>query len=191
MYLTVNFDHEMGHLVVKEGDPACISPHIAECAADAYAALRHVQRYGNDTDFFTSYNRSYNIVLGNSPDHYTDAVLQKVRQLCQERDISKLSLRETAQLAGKLAVEYGFNEEKLDKVKSAFQAVAQIFREAVKKGERVDQDKILKKVLEITQTHKNDPDICAAGNQYINSPYIRNYLREKSAALKAQGPKTL
>jgi hypothetical protein len=39
------FDHEMGHLVVKEGSPGPFSnDHMTECAADAFATLRHVQR---------------------------------------------------------------------------------------------------------------------------------------------------
>ena len=112
--------HEIGHNVVKNG--FSLDTHSAECAADAYTALRHIQIFGNNrTDFFKYYgNRASTIVLGISPIHYTNNVTQKIKQLSKEIDISKLSLPKTAKLAEKIALENKLDKKTLQKISKAF-----------------------------------------------------------------------
>ena len=42
-------DHEMGHFLA---DDETISQHISESISDAHASLRHVARFGNNTNYF-------------------------------------------------------------------------------------------------------------------------------------------
>ena len=78
------FDHETGHLVVESGlSSPSVTQHLAECAADAYAVLRHVQRFGLETNFFENFVRAEHVVLDTSPINYTDDVVQGIRHFIQ------------------------------------------------------------------------------------------------------------
>ncbi|MFH1159001.1 MAG: hypothetical protein V1721_09035 [Pseudomonadota bacterium] len=169
-------NHEIGHLVVENGYayvPA--SKHLADCAADAYAALRHIQQFGKETDYFEYYSFAHAAVFGNSTSHYTDDVIQRVKQLSEETDISRLSLRETAELAGKIALEYSLNEKTLKKISTAFSPVA----DAYKKAGGLD-DTVLRKCIEVMREHKDDPDIFKAGARFLNYPSYKEGLENKA-----------
>jgi hypothetical protein len=169
-------DHELGHLVVKNGMLA--GGHLGECAADAYAALRHVQRFGKETDLFQNYNRAYTIVLGFSRIHYTDHVTQKVKQLAQETDITGLSLTETAALAGDIALAHQLDLAVLDKITAAYRPVAAACERQI--GSRKDivaalyqQDNaawemMCRETLAVMKAHQNDADIFASGKHFLS-----------------------
>ena len=51
MKLIFTLDHEIGHHIMRNGFPVGgVSPQEAESAADAFAMLRHIQRFGKNTD---------------------------------------------------------------------------------------------------------------------------------------------
>ena len=178
------FNHEIGHLVVKNGT-GFAPKHLAECAADAYAALRHVQQFGKDTDFFEYFNRAHVIVLGLTPSHYTDAVIQRVKQLSEEMDIGGLSLQETAKLAGEIALDCELKEITLEAISEAFAPVHRFCRAMGDPGDIVsklynDGDEtwplLFKETLEVIKKHQNDPDVVAAGRQFLSHPARKNFI---------------
>ena len=172
MYKIAEFDHEIGHLVVKNGccSSSTVSEHLAECAADAYAALRHVQRF-KETDFLDYYSKADQIVMDLSPIHYTDDVMQRVRSLMNETDITGLSLSETAALAGKIAQDYSLDDTTLQKISTAFEPAAAVYEE---RGWGSNGNAVLKECIEVMRKYQNDPDIYAAGKRLLDRPDIKN-----------------
>ncbi|MFH1158997.1 MAG: hypothetical protein V1721_09015 [Pseudomonadota bacterium] len=176
MRAIADLDHEIGHLIVENGFSSSVAcEHLAECAADAYAALRHIQHFGRKTDYFEYCTYVDQVVLGLSPKHYTDAVTQRVKQLAGETDISGLSLRETAALAGKIALECSLDDKTLEKISVAFSPAANAFKEA---GEL--DDAVFLNCIEVMLEHKDDPDVYRAGERFLNRPDIKEYLENKA-----------
>ncbi|MBI3440277.1 MAG: hypothetical protein HY052_00450 [Proteobacteria bacterium] len=169
------FDHEMGHLVVKEGWPDDSRPHIAECAADAYAVLRHLQRFGGATDIFEQapYTVAVQAIFEPPPIHYTSAAIQQVARLHQGGilDIFSLSLQETARVAGDIALQYSLDDNTLDKIHAAFSPVRERYKES-----RRDEQKILKAIIQVMRDNKNDHDIYRAGKLYLHSAGAKEHL---------------
>ncbi len=167
-------DHEIGHHILKNGYfSAEISRQQAEAAADAYAMLRHIQRFGKNTDHAAFYDddRASRIILLSDPEHYTADAIQGAIRLADEMDISGLSLRETAALAEKIADKYRMDDETLDKICKAFEPAAEIFKEA--KGWN---GACLKEVVEAMRKHKKDPDIVMAGKRFFNIPSRKEFV---------------
>jgi predicted alpha/beta hydrolase family esterase len=169
MSRTCYFHHEMGHILVKNGLGEFLSPNLKECAADAFAALRHIQIFGRDTDFFLHYSHAHSVVFGSSASHYTDDALQRVKQLSEEtkgiegKDISKLSLRDTLNLAKKIANEYQTNEITLDNIAKAFSSA--------KKAN--GWPAICREVVSVMEKNRNDPEVFEAGKRLLNYPSLK------------------
>lgn len=180
------FDHEIGHFVVKNGYTR--NHHLNECAADAFAALRHIQRFGLKTELFSYYNRAHGMVIGGSPIHYTDMAVQRVRQLSMEMDVRRLSLCETAALAEKIAHQCRLSPTVLAKVSAAYLPV----KEACKKHmgslievadklyheDKEDWSFFCKKVMAVVRKHRHDPDIFRAGHQFLMYPPRKKFMEK-------------
>jgi len=183
-------DHELGHLVVKNGVPTRLlsSHHTAECAADSFAALRHVQRFGTKTGWFKTYNRAHTIIFNLSPIHYTSAVIQKIENLRKIKDISKLSLKETAKLAEEIASKYAIKPEAMARINKAFENLSKIYKEKTnydnpnKRGHwnklsRRDKVIILKELVRTMLKNKNDHDIYRAGKLFIDLRDVKDLIK--------------
>jgi hypothetical protein len=100
-----SFDHETGHLLCKEG----YGPHnFNECVADAYAVLRHFQRFGmEDTSAIKNLlaMRTLEMIFGQDGSHFTAPVVAKILADAQKTDFSGLSPAATAALAHRYAAE--------------------------------------------------------------------------------------
>lgn len=176
------FDHEMGHLVVKEAWPQNSSPHIAECAADAYAVLRHLQRFGNATDIFecAPFNIAEHALL-QSTIHYSSAAIQAVERIRTEGkiDIAALSLQDTSRLAGEIGSRYSFAEETLEKIYDAYAPARQFYDLHSR-----DFNGFTRAVVEVMRQNKDDHDIYRAGKLYLSRPDVKDRL----ASLKKTEP---
>ncbi len=173
------FDHEMGHIVVpngSQGKPA----HLSECAADAYAALRHLQRFGTATDILghAPYMAAESALFEPFPLHYTSAVFQKIARIRQEGeiDIQALSLQETAALAGKIAIDYAYSDITLGKIHSAYARAR-----AAEREERSDWARVVCCVAAAMLEHRHDDDIYRAGKLYLGRPEIKRLIGTKLA----------
>ena len=169
-----DFWHEIGHFVVKNGFSfgTVSKDNLAESAADGYAAFQ----LGKETDFFKNYNRAHQIVLGKSPIHYTEKTLQIVEQFLEETDISKLSLHETAELAGKIALENHLDDKTFWKLRIVFFPIASVLEKAGGKW----NNNVLKECIEVIQENADDSDILQAGIRFLSRSDVKKHLKNEA-----------
>lgn len=97
-------DHEIGHIVVKGGFET--GPTVRdEASADAYAMIRHIQRFGTDTGFleWASWQRANDAVYGLNFRRMTSNVIDQIIEDSKNIDFKKLSPQQTAEMARKYA----------------------------------------------------------------------------------------
>ncbi len=157
-------EHEAGHFIVENGLGA--SPHLGECAADAFATLRHIQRFGGMTEDAAAELAHHAVFETPPPIHYTSAVVQKIRNMHDggKIDIRGLSLEKTAALAAKIAAAYALDDATLGKISDAFAPVNWIV--ATDKRPLSDSGKlrdIFKTIAEVMLDNRHDEDIYRAG----------------------------
>jgi len=194
MILIFALDHEIGHHILKYGYPfyGVVSDEFAESAASTYAMLRHIQRFGNDTDHLgeESERTAYTIILRGDTAHYSSDSIERAIQVSQERDISGLSLTQTAALADKIAAEYHLSDATLDKIRIAYLPVKRACEAQIGSGFDISkklygQDKdaytlFCRQTIAVMKQHQNDPDIIKAGERFLNYPPIRNFMVESA-----------
>lgn len=166
MQLLYAFDHEMGHLVVRNGNLATIDfafRHLSECAADAFASLRHLQRYGSATGL-PSLSRAFTIVDGVSPIHYTDKVINRVQEIAAVRDVSKLDLRQTAELAADIAWACRTPGKELLRLTEIFAPVARAYA-----CFRKENSIVYRTAAWVAMENKGDSAVMKAVKDYFNS----------------------
>lgn len=179
-------DHELGHHVVKTG----FNPpyrHLGEASADAFGALRHIQRFGMDTDMFKFLTKGGSVVLGTSPIHFTASVILRVREVAEQIDITKLTLQETAQLAGDIAAEAQVPPKTLDKLTSAFAPAARFYTQEMGSpreiGDRLmAQDpkslaSFVRETVAVMRANKDDHDIVKTGRTFLTHPAIEKFIK--------------
>ncbi len=166
------FDHEMGHLLVDEGQK--LGHHSSECAADAFAVMRHVQRFGDATDIFDHAPAfTARVAVLTSKIHYTSIAMARVAQLHRSGavDIARLSLKETARLATEIARGYSLEKRVVDKIHNAFSPARALYNDVVTLP-------IVKKVVEILAEKKDDIDIWRAGKLFLQASDTRAFLQQ-------------
>lgn len=187
-------DHEIGHHVVKSGypsSPSGVSLHRAECAADAYGILRHIQRFGKNTPFsrITAMRKAGSIVLFADVAHYTTDLIQAIIRLSETEKVSTLSLQETAALAEKIASECLLTGQVLEKIRAAFLPVHNACKEHIgsmwEVTEKLHQEDrgayafFLHKTLAVMRQHQSDPDIFKAGQRFLTAyPAMKTFMAE-------------
>jgi hypothetical protein len=185
------FDHEIGHFVLKNGYPAAgVSAQKAECAADAFAMLRHIQRFGPHTNQVRNHAQgiTYGIILDNDTAHYTGKALQKAVRHAKQKDISGLSLKETAKLAEEIADECAIEGKILRKIGKAFQrARRHLDKEMGTRSKVIDKwvcrdekamPSFCRETLDVMKKHWDDPDIFGAGRLLMRDPHAMNFMEE-------------
>lgn len=180
-------EHEIGHRVVPQG---FASGHIGECAADAYACLRHIQIYGSKTDFFKQIKKASTIVLGNSPIHYTQSIFDAVSQLAEQTDVSKLTLKETAELADTIASQHHIRPTELLQIRKAFSPAHELYRKKI--GDKVAiTDKLFEEdadaytlfcteTFKVIQQNPQNAAVVKAGKEFLQSQSVATFILKKA-----------
>jgi len=170
-----NYNHEMGHLLVENGTPSdknyddLYSRHLAECAAEAFKAIRHHQEFGNSTDYVAMNNFSQFLVSGESPIHYTDIINHKIREISLTKDLSKLSMKEVVIIAGNIAKEYSLTEKELKNI-------TEIFKPTIKCYKKTNNyTTMARECFNVMEANKDNHNIYRIGKLFLNSPYIIKY----------------
>lgn len=123
--LSFVLDHEIGHAVTAYGRASAHSKTLHECCADAYAAMRQIQRFGAETGAVSDLRlrRAQRIVSLQGPRHaahFTSFTLDKVLEVAQTTPLQKLSAEQTARLAERIAIAHTPNDHVVDNVAKAF-----------------------------------------------------------------------
>ena len=114
--------HETGHTITSSALTADTKRPLTESAADAYAALRFLQRFGEDAVPFlsmVSWLRAYNAVKGYTK-HVTTTVLDKIIADSATVDFSKLTPAETIKRAEDYTNEWAPEASVLKEARKAF-----------------------------------------------------------------------
>ncbi len=127
MQVLDNYNEAMARLIVKGGSTSksdsLEKQHQAECAVMAYKALRHKQRFGNETSFTEANSTLKSVMLGfRSPAFITDGIIQKVEEIAEDKyfDLKTLTYAETVQLAGDIAEKYKLDKETLHQMTKSY-----------------------------------------------------------------------
>ncbi len=182
-------DHEIGHLVVEKASTTVpgLPVHVMECAADAYASLRHFQRFGGHTDFaeHAPGSMALEATLYHSKHHYTSATIEAVIALYRQSPakIKSLSLKETAELAGELAFAHALKPQVLNKVETAFAPARKAWLEQPR-----DWAKVAAALVEVVRSHPDDTNIRTAGILSVKRADIWHYVPEADKAFISPPP---
>jgi hypothetical protein len=197
-----NLDHEIGHHIVRNGLPSPekgVTLHKAEAAADAFAALRHIQRFGKNTGQAgnRAENIAYCIILFSDMVHYTSGAIQRAFGIADEMgdDFFNLPLQETAELAAKIADETALDGLTLKKIAEAYLPIAGYCRasmgspqEIVRKLYDPEATEALAVFCQGTVTvmanpvHRSDADIFNAGKRFLSAPQLQEFMTKAAAA---------
>jgi hypothetical protein len=111
------FDHETGHVLSPETDGT-----LSENTADAYAVIRHVQRFdGTETGIgYTSWKRTVQFILAGKTSHLTTFTVDKILMDRESADFVSLSPAATAKIAKEYARLHTPDEARLKKLSRAF-----------------------------------------------------------------------
>jgi hypothetical protein len=192
MRILYNLDHEIGHHILKNGYSPQNAWNGAESVSDAYATLRHIQRFGMNTGRIGGYgeSRAFLIVLCPEMGHYTTNTVQEAYKTAQKTDISKLSLPETAALAEKIAEATVADGLTLEKIVRAYEPAQRAVTKEIgnipailEKLYAKDKEAyalFCREVVAVMKKNVDDPDIFKAGKQFLSYPPIKQFMQQKA-----------
>lgn len=186
-------DHELGHRVVRNGSYRDVSVNHAESAADAHAMLRHIQRYGNDTNFSKNYGRrrASSVVLLGDTGHYTEPAVRRAVELSRHIELKGLSLETIADLAAEIADETAGEPAKLNDLREAFLPVWILCRSMYGSPNAIltklyEQDPdaydlICRKTLEVMKDNADNPDVQKVGKDFLTGiPPVARFMKKQA-----------
>lgn len=139
-------DHELGHAITlltidKQSMKTSSFGNKAECEADAYAMIRHYQRYGSQSSFpeYVRDLRNMNAVHKMDVTHWTSRAVQKVIDLNKQGKLQNLTPQQARDLAVKIAQETHLSADAEHNVGKAFKPVVM----GMAKQKMADGDKIM------------------------------------------------
>ena len=112
-------DHELGHALCSHGTPWNTVLHkdfsnLGECQADAYAMIRHLQRYGADSPFPQKYAefRTARAIHGDL-NHWTARAIEQVIELNRKGAIKDLTPHQSRDLAIQIAEKAALSHDEM------------------------------------------------------------------------------
>ncbi|MCE9508225.1 MAG: hypothetical protein K8R48_07960 [Alphaproteobacteria bacterium] len=142
------FDHELGHALI----PNALyndGRNKAECIADAYGVIRHLQRYGADSaviDVLVQQRALQFIFRRDRASHLTSPVTEQILARRHEIAWDSLTPAETQQLAWRFAMEYAVQPILLDSIDKDFKKF-QGKLDNIEKGDVAPLQELAAKVL--------------------------------------------
>ncbi len=197
------FDHELGHLVV-EGAFFSKDSCYRETAADTFAVLRHIQRYGDESRAIekAGWRRAFDFVMSGDRGHFTTLAIDELAQLKDKLDIKAMTPDQTIKLAQRLSLEHTPHFDATDTISAAFRPV----RQAMQQSENIET--ALKVLADIALASDNAYYTFKIGARVL-APFlngevqngngekmllkgdywddVREQMRDKSASLKKDG----
>ncbi len=151
-------DHELAHLVIKDppmaGENEQYKDSVREAVADAYALIRHYQRYGTRSThksvIIDPWARAGALTLNSDTVHFSTLMLEEIIRRKDVIDFSHLDPQQTAELARRFAVEYTPPASLVNRIFEKLKPVQKIY------DEEPDSNKWLKTLARITLDPQND-----------------------------------
>jgi hypothetical protein len=169
-------DHELAHHIVKNAFPDTmhVSPLAAESAADAFAMLRHIQRFGKDTNSagnLSALRASWFLLYGKGG-YYTSDALDGAMAAAEKMGdkFSTLPLEDTARLAASVVRNTLPSSETMARVARAYAPIAKLYAATNNDAE------VYLKVINIMRRHRSDAAIFNAGKRYLSDPAIMKFM---------------
>lgn len=140
--LLLVLDHELAHLAIADGCPldTLSSRVISESIADAYALIRHYQRFGADSnhehEFINPWERGNYFIQNQDNAHFTTFVLDEIIRRKHLIDFNGLSPHHTASLAWHFAMAYAPPGPVVAVLSNAFNKVNGAYKSSVEEGRR-------------------------------------------------------
>ncbi|MBU6474685.1 MAG: hypothetical protein KGQ70_01855 [Alphaproteobacteria bacterium] len=152
-------DHELAHLVVKDpplaGENEQYKSSIREAVADAYALIRHYQRYGTKSAHKSAivdpWARAGALTLNGDTVHFSTLMLEEILKRRDVIDFASLDPQQTAELARRFAVAYTPPASVVNSIFKKLKPVQMIY------DDEPDANKWLKALARIALDPKNDP----------------------------------
>ena len=152
-HLLFVMDHELAHCALKDGFArAAKSPQdykilLAESIADAYALIRHYQRFGVDSEprdkYIGSAARADGFIRHGDITHFTSFVLDALTKRKHDIDFDKLNPQQTAELARRFALQHMPPERVVEDLWWTFKAIGQEFKKNPNQGVKALIEKAL------------------------------------------------
>ena len=177
-------EHELGHAVTvtsvnrQEGKTQDLS-HRQECEADAYAMIRHFQRYGRDSLFpaFIRDLRNMNALHSGEVTHWTSRAIDRVIEMNEFNQVAHLTPAEARDTAIRIAKEVAISTAAAHNLGRAADQIKSVMRKKnISSGNRV----VLTLAAVAGQgAQTRSPIVLEACRRYIN--HIRNYVPKDMA----------
>lgn len=165
-------DHELGHAITvdsidREEAKTVSITNRRECEADAYAMIRHFQRYGSDSDFPTYIRdvRNMNVVHKGDVAHWTPRAIDCVIALNKTGALQNLSPQQSRDLAVKIAADVALSDDAEHNMKEAFKPTSMMAKTL---GLTNATDRIYIETAKIG-SHTKSPAVQEACRMYVSS----------------------
>jgi len=143
-------DHELGHAVTmlnidKQSMKTSSFGNKAECEADAYAMIRHFQRYGADSTFpqYVRDLRNMNVVHKGDVVHWTSRAIDRVIALNAKGKLKNMTPQEARDTAQQIAREEHLSADAENNVAQAFMVTKGVYIRGLKDKEYTDGDRVM------------------------------------------------
>jgi hypothetical protein len=161
------FDHETGHALTPD-----LEGTLAENTADAYAALRHLQRSGGDEKSidYCGWKRAFIFMTTGMTSHLTTFTVDQIICDTKAADFLSLTPEETAAVAKAYASMHTPDKKELTRLKAAFRPL-----------KKLPPQKALKKLARMTlKARKESPEF------YLGARVLAGALKEGGVTLDGQ-----
>lgn len=143
-------DHELGHAVTmlnidKQSMKTSSFGNKAECEADAYAMIRHFQRYGADSSFpqYVRDLRNMNVVHKGDVIHWTSRAIDRVIEMNAEGKLKNMTPQEARDTAVQIAREVHLSADAENNVTQAFTATKGVYVRGLKDKAYTDGERVM------------------------------------------------
>lgn len=187
-------DHELGHLVTaqhtnkavrdksftaRDGHDNDIGNAHDEAMADAYALIRHVQRFGNDTGYleYIRDQRAMDLVIKGDAGHYTSHTIDAVIAAKNDGKFDHLSPQQCAKMASDIADQHVLGGRIGAKMENTFSRFSKLPTDT--------PDSLLASIRIVAKEalRSKSADALQATSLFLRS--VRSALPENDAAMKA------
>lgn len=151
-------DHELGHAVTmlsidKQSLKTSSFGNKAECEADAYAMIRHYQRYGEDSTFpqYVRDLRNMNVVHKGDVIHWTSRAIDRVIELNKQGALKNMTPQEARDMAQKIAREEHLSADAENNVSQAYAKTRGIYVRSLKDKSYTDGERVMDLIANTSQ----------------------------------------